>query len=161
MISQETSVKGLVEECLKLKGAAAQERGVAIEAEMDERDAIVLGDRRLLRAAVNNLIDAALRRSRPGGRVVIRYRSDPARGSISVSDDGAGIPYEELRDIQDLFSRVTAPGLDVDGELDASLLGLSVVRDIADLHGGRVGVRSVEGQGSTFSLHLPRPSAAA
>lgn len=155
MISQEIRVRGLLEECLEFKRAAAQERGVALEAEVDDREAVVFGDRRLLRAAVNNLVDASIRRSRRGGRVVMSYRQDNARASIVVSDDGEGMPYEELRDVLDLFSRAASPGLEGGGEVDASLLGLSVVRDIADLHGGRVAARNVEGGGSSFSLHLP------
>lgn len=156
MLVEEIDVRELVEECLEVKCSVANERDVTLEAELDDPQATMCGDRRLLRAALTNLIEEAIRHNRPGGRVTIAYQSDHNRESIVVADNGTGIPYEELRDIRDLFCRAGVPGTcDVD-EIDAGLLGLSIVKDIADLHGGRVGVRSMEGEGSTFTLHLPR-----
>lgn len=156
MLVEEILVKELVEECLDVKCAAAGEHDISLEAEFDDPQATMRGDRRLLRAAVTNLVEMAIRHNRPGGTVVVGYHSDPGRESIVVTDNGRGLSYEELRSVRDLFCRAAAPGMyDVD-EIDAGLLGFSVVKDIADLHGGRVGVRSVEGEGSTFTLHLPR-----
>lgn len=156
MLVEEIAVKELLEECLDVKGEAAREHHVFLEAEFGDSQATVRGDRRLLRAAVTNLVEMAMRHNRPGVRVVVGYRSDPSRESIVIADNGRGLAYEELRSIRDLFCRAAAPGMyDVD-EIDAGLLGFSIVKDIADLHGGRVGVRSVEGEGSTFTLHLPR-----
>jgi signal transduction histidine kinase len=150
------SVKEFVKECLEVKKNDAELNGIRLEDELDDPDAKISGDRRLLRDAVSNLIDMAIRSSCPGCSVSIAYHSDTARDSIVVSNDGRGIPYEELRDIRDLFCRPFAYGIDEADELPPGLLGLSVVRDVADLHGGRVGVRSLEGDGSSFSLHLPR-----
>jgi signal transduction histidine kinase len=157
---EEISVNGLLEECRGVKDAVAGERGVLLEARTEDPATMLRGDRRLLRAAVTNLIDTAIRYSRPGGKVTIGHCSDTMRESIVVSDNGTGVPYEELRSIRDLFSRAGRAGVDEVDEIDAALLGLSIVRDIADLHGGRVGVRSLEGEGSTFTLHLPRGYAA-
>ncbi len=155
MLLEEIRVKELLEECLDVKGAVAKEHAISLESEFEDAGATLRGDRRLLRTAVTNLVEIAIRHNRPGGKVVVGYHSDPSRESIVISDNGRGLPYEELRSIRDLFCRAAAPGMyDVD-EVDAELLGVSIVKDIADLHGGRVGVRSVEGEGSTFTIHLP------
>ncbi|RJP31640.1 MAG: ATP-binding protein [Actinobacteria bacterium] len=149
-------VKELVEECLETKHAVAREHGVSLEVEPDNLEATLYGDRRLLRAAVANLVEMAIRHNRPGGKVTVGFFNDPNRESIVVTDNGRGLPYEDLRSIRDLFCRAATTEVYEVDELDASLLGFSVVKDIADLHGGRVGVRSMEGEGSTFTLHLPR-----
>jgi signal transduction histidine kinase len=105
---------------------------------------------------MSNLIDAAIRHSRPGGKVTIGHRSDSMRQSIIVSGNGQGIPYEELRGMRDLFARSSMRAVDGEDEIEPGLIGLSIVRDVVDLHKGRVGVSSLEGSGSTFTLHLPR-----
>lgn len=156
MILEEIAVLGLIEESLNVKGKAAKARAIDLEASVDDPKATVRGDRRLLRTAVTNLIDAAIRHNHPGGKVTVGYRSDADRESFVVESEGGGIPYEELRSMHDLFCRAANPVLTDGEEIDASLLGLSIVRDIADLHGGRIGVRSTEGEGSVFTLHLPR-----
>ena len=63
--------------------------------------------------------------------------------------------YEDLRSVRDLFCRAAMQGNYEVEEIDPKLLGFSIVKDIADLHGGRIGVQSIEGEGSTFTLHLP------
>ncbi|MEW6553904.1 MAG: ATP-binding protein [Actinomycetota bacterium] len=156
MLIEEIAVGELVEDCLDFKSTAASDHDVTLEAELDDPRAIICGDRRLLRAALTNLIETAIRNNRPGGKVTIGYQSDPSRETFVVTDNGRGIPYEDLRSIRDLFCRSRVPGMHDVEEIDAEFVGLSVVKDIADLHGGRVGVRSMEGEGSTFTLHLPR-----
>ncbi|MBN2026021.1 MAG: ATP-binding protein [Actinobacteria bacterium] len=156
MLVEEIAVKKLVEECLEAKCAAAREHDISLEAKLNDARATVRGDRRLLRAALTNLVEIAIRHNRPGGKVTIAYHYDPSRESIVVEDNGRGLPYEDLRSIRDLFCRAAVPGMYDVEEIDAELLGFSIVKDIADLHGGRVGVRSLEGEGSTFTLYLPR-----
>jgi signal transduction histidine kinase len=158
---EEISVNDLLTECRRVKEKAARDRGVFLHADPCGPDDFVHGDRRLLRTAVSNLIDVSIGHSRPGGKVTIGYRHDPVRGSLVVSDDGAGIPFEELRSMFDIISRSGAGSVDDETEMDTNLLRLSIVRDVADLHGGRIGVRSLEGDGSTFTLHLPCRHAAA
>lgn len=155
MRSEEIHVGDLLTECRGLKEAAAEENGITLHTHHSGDGDFVYGDRKLLRTAMSNLIDVAMAHSRRGGNVTIGYRHDPVRGSMVVSDDGAGIPFEELRSMFDIVSR---PGFDdvYEGDgMGADLLRLSIVRDVAELHGGRIGVRSAEGEGSTFTLHLP------
>jgi len=156
MIFEDIVVGELIEECLEAKSTAAREHKVALEADIEDVGATLRGDRRLLRAALANLVDVAIRSSRPGGKITINYRTDPSRESIMVVDNGRGLHFDDLRSIRDLFCRAAALGNYEVEEIDPSLMGFCIVKDIADLHGGRVGVRSMEGEGSTFTLHLPR-----
>ena len=149
-------VRELMDECLELKSILAEKYGIALEADLDDGGASLRGDRGLLRAALNNIIDNSIRHNRQGGKITLGYRCDGTRDSIIVSDTSKGIPYDELCSIRDLFCRVGKPGLDENERFESGLIGLTIVRDVADLHGGRVGVRSLEGEGTTYSFHLPR-----
>ena len=70
---------------------------------------------------------------------------------VSVADDGPGIPPEQRERI---FERFAQGG---DGEVGAAGLGLSIVRDIVQAHGGRIHLESEPGGGSRFTLELPMP----
>jgi signal transduction histidine kinase len=159
MRKEDISVRELVKECLAVKGGLAEGNGVAFELDLEDPDALISGDRALLRTAVNNLIDGAVRYNRQGGRVTITHRSELTRESLVVADSGDGIPYEELRSMQELICRGSVPVVDDVEAMDRRLIGLTIVRDVADLHGGRVGVRSVPGEGTAISIHLPRNAA--
>ena len=149
-------VRELMDECLQVKGIIAEEFGVSLQADLDDPDVCLRGDRRLLRTALSNLIDNAIKHNRPGGKIIIGYHCDNSRESVFVSDTGKGIPYDELCCMRDLFSRAGMSSLNDIENIDGDLIGLTIVKDVADLHGGRVGVRSMEGEGTTFSFHLPR-----
>jgi signal transduction histidine kinase len=72
--------------------------------------------------------------------------------TVAVSDDGPGIPPEESAHIFDRFYRVDKSR---SGDRDGGGLGLAITRGIVEAHGGRVGVQSTVGEGSTFTLSLP------
>ncbi len=97
MIKEEIQVKELIAECLKTKGTEARERDVVLEEDLADPAATMRGDRRLLRTAVTNMIDASIKRNRPGGKVTVGHSRDNVRETIVVSGSGEGIPYEELR----------------------------------------------------------------
>jgi two-component system sensor histidine kinase TctE len=104
----------------------------------------------LVGEALANLLDNALRHTPRGGRVAIGFDSDPP--AISVDDSGPGIDPGVREDVFERFVR----GKDAGGE--GSGLGLSIVRDIAVLHGGTVDIaRSLLG-GARVTLHFPKPA---
>lgn len=116
--------------------------------------AIVLGDADELKAAVWNLIDNAVKYS--AGDVKIRVELQEAendRFAVRVSDNGVGIPAEDLKRIFKRFYRVPAA---VAVRAKGSGLGLFIVRSVAKKHGGRAFAESAgAGRGSTFTLQLP------
>jgi two-component system sensor histidine kinase SenX3 len=112
----------------------------------------VIGDRRQLSSALGNLIDNAIKYSEDGGAVIVSARAVAGRIDIEVRDAGVGIPARDLERIFERFYRVDrARSRDTGG----TGLGLAIVRHVLVNHGGDVSVSSIEGEGSTFTLHLP------
>ena len=110
----------------------------------------VMADRDLLFLAVHNLIDNALKFSRPEDTIELRAYEDGANVVIEVADTGPGIPEGELPLIWDeLFRGESARGIPGSG------LGLALVRAIIARHNGNVTIRSRSGQGTVFSMQIP------
>ena len=110
-----------------------------------------LGDEALLKQAVRVLADNAVKYSPPGTAITLRvFQDEKGLASISVQDNGAGIPAKDLPHIFERFYRADpARGRGGTG------LGLSIARWIAERHGGHIDVFSHEGLGTRFTLHLP------
>ena len=127
----------------------AREAGIALDIECGE-DAVVVADPVRLRQAVANLVVNSLRHTAAGGRVVLRGHD----GRVSVSDDGEGIPAEELPHVFDRFRRVDPSRNRATG---GSGLGLAIVRQLAEAHGGTATARSEPGRGTEVTLQFPDP----
>jgi len=110
----------------------------------------VRGDTDLLLLAIHNLLENALKFSRPGDTLELRAFEDGLDIVIEVADTGPGIPDEEQPHVWEELYRGEA-GRGVPG----SGLGLALVHAIAERHKGRVGLRSRLGQGTVFTLRLP------
>jgi two-component system OmpR family sensor kinase len=110
----------------------------------------VLGDADLLLMAVHNLLENAVKFSRPGDMVELRAFEDGPEVVIEVADTGAGIPDDEQPLVWgELYRGKAGRGISGSG------LGLALVRAVIDRHGGRVGLRSRVGRGTVFILRLP------
>lgn len=110
----------------------------------------VSGDRDLLFLAIYNLLDNAMKFTRPGDTIEVRAIEDGRMITVEVADTGPGIPEDELSHIfEELYRGQAARGTPGSG------LGLALVRAIVETHRGTVTVRSRQGQGSVFTLHLP------
>jgi two-component system, OmpR family, sensor histidine kinase SenX3 len=116
------------------------------------------GDRRQLATALTNLIENAIAYSGPGSRVGIGATSDTEDGVagvvIAVTDEGVGIETSDQERVFERFYRVDTARSRATG---GTGLGLAIVKHVANNHGGRVGLWSSPGVGSTFTLHLPAP----
>jgi signal transduction histidine kinase len=102
--------------------------------------------------ALINLLDNAVKYSKGSKEIDVVLRRQGDRALLSVKDRGIGIPPEEHERIFDLFYRVED---ELVQRIKGSGLGLTLVRHIVEAHGGRVGVRSRPGEGSTFTIELP------
>jgi len=109
-----------------------------------------------LRQAVVNLLVNAVKFSPERGTVTVSVRADESDAVIEIVDSGPGIVPEETTHIFELFGQGVRESAKASGGLG---IGLHLVKRIAELHGGHVGVNSTPGAGSTFWIRLPRSSA--
>ena len=119
----------------------------------DEEVCYVLGDKSQLRMAMSNLIKNAINYSPKSTRVGIGINCEEDLVEFTVTDQGVGIPEKDLERIFERFYRVDPAR---SRETGGTGLGLSIVKHVASNHGGDISVWSLEGQGSTFTLRLPR-----
>jgi two-component system, OmpR family, sensor histidine kinase SenX3 len=113
----------------------------------------VRGDETQLASMFTNLVDNAVKYTPSGGRVEVTGGFEGSEIVIQVSDTGIGIPEEKLPRIFERFYRVDKAR---SKETGGTGLGLSIVKHVAENHGGRVAVESTPGEGSTFTVYLPR-----
>lgn len=124
-------------------------RTSAVTLGTDLAPAPVRGSAQRIAQALDNLIGNAVKYA-PGGNVWVRTRAEAEFASVEVTDDGVGIPPDEIPRLFDRFFRAsTSAGFDGSG------IGLSVVKEIIDAHGGRIDVVSEPGEGTRFTVGLP------
>lgn len=117
-----------------------------------EMPCVVNGDPDLLRRAIHNLLNNAIKYTPEGGEVRLRLSKEGPGWVIQVADTGPGMTKAQLGRLFQRFSRLpTAENRSVGG----AGLGLLMVRTVIERHGGSVSVASCPGEGSTFSIHLP------
>jgi signal transduction histidine kinase len=122
-----------------------------VEVVLDSVEPVTLqADPDRLKQLVLNLVDNAVKFTPAGGTVSLAVSEDGGGARIDVSDSGVGIPPEEQEAIFQRFYRMEASR-----SKRGHGLGLSISAWIAQAHGGRIGVRSELGKGSTFSVYLP------
>jgi len=149
--AEPVEVDHVVRAALDRAGAVAASRHITLE-QSGDRDVVVLGSDRQLVMALGNLVDNAVAYSLDGARVVVGVGRVERAVTITVVDQGIGIPESEQRRIFERFYRVDPARARATG---GTGLGLAIVKHIAAVHGGEIGVWSVEGAGSTFTLRLP------
>jgi two-component system OmpR family sensor kinase len=111
---------------------------------------VIEGDRDLLFIALQNLIANAVKFSAPGDRVEVRSSEDDDWVLLEVADTGIGIPDEEIGEVWQELARGRAAR-----SLPGTGIGLALVRAVVTRHGGRVAIRSRDGQGTVVSIRLP------
>jgi CheY-like chemotaxis protein/anti-sigma regulatory factor (Ser/Thr protein kinase) len=113
-----------------------------------------LGDPARLRQVLTNLVTNAHLYTPERGTVTVRVDDGPAGVRLEVADTGVGMDADELEHVFDRFVRGRQQ--DAAGGATGSGLGLSIVKQLVDLHGGTVDVRSAPGRGTAFTVTLPR-----
>lgn len=145
-------VSNLLEDVAERFALKAEKAGVAIELDFDELPGIQ-GDEDRLHQVFSNLLENALAHTPKNGRILISASANGAMLDISVSDTGKGISSAELPRIFERFYQVDKARSEGAGR--GSGLGLSIVRQIVEAHGGSIKAESVEGRGSQFTVKLP------
>ncbi len=143
----------IVERVIDENATDAAARHISVVRDGD-KGIFVHGEAEQLALAVGNLVSNAIAYSSQGTSVVIGTQQHPEYVDIAVSDQGIGIPADELNRIFERFYRVDPARHRSTG---GTGLGLSIVKHVAATHGGDVNVWSEEGHGSTFTLRLPTP----
>ncbi|HEX2381714.1 MAG TPA: ATP-binding protein [Acidimicrobiales bacterium] len=150
-------VGDVVSEAVQRIRPGAEQHGILLEAPEVSRDVTTIGDRRQLVSALFNLLDNAAKYSEAGSSVEVTVATSDAEVEIAVRDHGIGIP---TRDIDRIFERFYRVDRARSRETGGTGLGLAIVRHVAVNHDGDVRVESRQGEGSTFTLTLPRHQSA-
>ncbi|MCB1742538.1 MAG: PAS domain-containing protein [Gammaproteobacteria bacterium] len=146
-------IEDLLEDIRASLSGAAEEQSLEIGLEVPQQLPYISVDKELLRVAVNNLATNAIKYNKPGGRVTIGARESDEAIVLFVADTGLGIPSDKHEAVFEKFLRLEDdPGVQAKGHG----LGLSLAKEIVELHLGRIELDSVPGQGSEFRIRLPK-----
>lgn len=148
---EDVKVSGLTSEVIETLSVLADEKAVTMSMAANP-EVTVRADATVLRQAIANLIDNAIKFTDPGGRIDVRVSRKAAEACIEVQDTGHGIPEEHLPLIFERFYRVDRARSRATG---GHGLGLSLTKWAVDVHSGRIEVESVPGRGSLFRICLP------
>jgi two-component system sensor histidine kinase SenX3 len=149
--AQLLSASDIIKEALDQCRTTADSRQITLTFQESE-DGAILGDRDQLTMAIHNLIENAINYSPAETKVAISTSIQDEIITISVADQGIGIPEAEVERIFERFYRVDPAR---SRETGGTGLGLSIVKHIITKHGGEISVWSSENVGSTFSIRLP------
>ena len=146
------NLKSLIAGCVETAHFEASQKGITLEIRSKDGLPTVQADSSMLREAIQNLLDNAVRYTPSGGRVTVETSSHGNEVQIAVRDTGIGIPKDEQQRIFERFYRVDPAR---SRELGGTGLGLSIAKHLVESHGGRIEVESEVGKGSTFRVILP------
>jgi len=142
-----------------LKGITASFEILADRRELDlrfraeEEDITLYIDLAKMEEVMCNLLGNAVKFTPAGGRIIVSVKTSPENVEISVADTGPGIPPEDMAHIFDRFYQADSTH---EHHRKGSGIGLAIAKELVELHGGEISVRSIEGEGTEFIIRLPR-----
>jgi signal transduction histidine kinase len=148
-----TDLGDVVGDCLEALLPAVEARSLQVTLEVHPTLPPVRADRTQIERVVLNLLSNAVKFSHEGGAIRVGLWSQETDVVLEVVDEGIGIPAEEQ---ERLFARFFRSSLSMTDEIQGTGLGLALVHTIVDWHDGSVELDSVEGDGTTVVLRLPR-----
>jgi len=149
----EVDIAAMLESIGGLGAHWARQREIDLSIDSDGDLGVIVADERRLKQALMNLVSNAIAFTAPGGKISIGARRDGGEAAISVTDTGVGIEAEDHERVFEKFERGNASG----GRTTGVGLGLSLVKQIVELHGGRVELDSAPGKGTTVTCVIPEP----
>ncbi len=149
--TEKIRVEDIFETVLQVVQAKANEKKIELEYKIND-NLFIETDEHLMEQALVNLVDNAVKYSSEGTIVSMSATAEEGKLTLSVADQGQGIPEKHLSRIFERFYRVDKAR---SRKLGGTGLGLAIVKHIVKAHGGTVSVHSTDGKGSTFNIHLP------
>ena len=143
----------LVESLMEEMENLALIKNISLLTKIETRPIYIKADQSLITQLLLNLIDNAIKYSNIGGKVVLKVDDLGDKLKIDIKDEGSGIAEEHLSNIFVRFYRVDKSRSRKNG---GSGLGLAICRWIAEAHQGQISVTSIQGQGTTFTVELPK-----
>lgn len=154
---QRVKLGELLEDIVETAGRAGKAAGVRVQLDLPYELSPVSVDKGLFRVAVNNLLTNAIKYTDPGGEVTLTAEENEHEIRISVRDTGVGIAPEDMGKIFDKFFRSEDEAV---RKKAGHGLGLSLTKEIVELHHGQIEAQSAHGQGSEFSIRLKKSAGA-
>ncbi|MDI6781522.1 MAG: GAF domain-containing protein [bacterium] len=156
LLMEQTDVKGLINEVVRETTHLAEAKQVSMETVVPDMQDIPI-DKPRIHQAIKNLVLNAIKFSSVQSKILIQAKEDKNRIQIDVIDHGEGMSPQKLETIFEEFSReVSLPF----SEMHGSGLGLPISQGIIEAHGGSIKVTSKQGEGSTFTVILPKETTA-
>jgi cell cycle sensor histidine kinase DivJ len=146
------ALPALVTQCGQMMQLKASEGGISLVMDQVADLPEVVGDKRAYRQILLNLLSNAIKFSKAGGTVTVTVRRDGSWLALSVADTGIGIAANDLPRLGSPFFQARAT---YDRPYEGTGLGLSVVKGLAELHGGRIEITSAVGQGTRVTARMP------
>ena len=150
---EQTDLSEILEDCARMLAQRARDSGIQMAMEVPEAGLPLSADRRALKQIVLNLLSNALKFTQRGGHVWIKASCDGEFITLSVRDDGIGIPADALPRLGRAFEQVA---IDPMISKSGTGLGLALVRALSEKHGGGMQINSVESEGTTVVVRLAR-----
>jgi signal transduction histidine kinase len=130
----------------------AQKHGIALAQNVDPALGAIVADERKFKQILLNLLSNAVKFTPDGGRIEVTAVRRDGHAEIAVRDTGIGIAPEDQAAVFEEFRQV---GHDYTKKQEGTGLGLALTRKFVELHGGRIGVESAPGKGTTFTFTIP------
>jgi len=146
------SMRDLIESCREMMTLRAEQTGIELSMKVASGLPEIVADERAVRQIAINLLSNAIKFTERGGRIEISCKAENGRFALSVADSGIGISESDLRQIGNPFFQAVSS---YNRPYEGTGLGLSVVKGLVDLHGGRLKIESKLGEGTRVTVLLP------
>jgi two-component system, cell cycle sensor histidine kinase DivJ len=142
----------VISDCCDILALKARENGIELAVRLADKLPEIVADKRALNQIMLNLLSNAIKFTNRGGKVVISARQEGGDLMVAVEDTGVGIAADDLPRVGDPFFQARSS---YDRRHDGTGLGVSIVKGLVALHGGRVDIQSRLGEGTRITFHLP------
>lgn len=156
LVFEPVQVNDLVRRSIEDLRPLAESRSHSIDYDPPKDALLIMGDPGRLNSVVTNLLSNAVKFTDPGGSIRVRVEADDERVLFTVTDNGPGIPEDEIPRIFEHLFRGRMTVRDPNNPIEGTGLGLALAKTVIEQHGGKIWVKSTEGEGSTFFVSLPR-----